>query len=63
MRESPKTEKMRLGDAYEEWLRRQSSQLKSMRHQKPPEDLYETWVKKRVEKKLRGPGRAKSVGG
>jgi hypothetical protein len=53
MRESPKTEKMRLGDAYEEWLKRQTSQQKGTRHQKPQAYFFETWIEKRVKKKLK----------
>lgn len=63
MRESRKTERMRLGDAYEEWLKRQSSGQKSSKHQKPPADLYETWVEKRVVKILETAARARPAAG
>ena len=55
MRESQKTEKMRLGDAYEEWLKRQRPQLKGARHQKPPGDVYEAWMEELVKKRLTKP--------
>jgi len=61
MRESPKTEKMHLGDAYEEWLKHQNSKTKGTRHQTPPGDLYEEWVKKRVGRRKKSPGRAASA--
>lgn len=55
MRESQKTEKMNLGDAYEEWLKHQSPKLKGARHQKPPGDVYEAWMEKLIKKRLAKP--------
>jgi len=52
LRESSKTERMHLGDAYEEWLKRQSPRQKGGRHEKPPADAYESWVEKMVKKRL-----------
>lgn len=64
MRESSKTEKMHLGDAYEEWLKRQRTQPeKTERPRKPEADLYETWVEKLVEKRVRVSSRAKLAKG
>jgi hypothetical protein len=62
MRESPKTEKMHLGDAYEEWLKHQTTRRKKARHpRKPVKDLYEAWVEKRVEKRLGVAGQSKQA--
>jgi len=52
MRESPKTEKMHLGDAYEEWLKNQRSQpSRGKGVKRAPGDMYEAWIQRQIEKK------------
>jgi len=54
MRESQKVEKTHLPrDAYEVWLEAQSSRASKAKHRNPPEDLYEAWVGKRVDGRVR----------
>jgi hypothetical protein len=54
MRESRKTEKTHLpADAYEEWIGSQVVKPAGERRQKKvSENQYESWVRKRVEKRL-----------
>lgn len=50
MRESRKGEKTHLPrNSMEEWLESQKPTLTEMKHENPPEDIFEAWVKKRVE--------------
>ncbi|MDV3293227.1 MAG: hypothetical protein LYZ70_03055 [Nitrososphaerales archaeon] len=60
MRESKRIEKTRLPrNSYEVWSEAQSPVASKAKHRNPPEDLYEAWVKKRVDGRA---GRA-SAGG
>lgn len=55
MRESRKTEKMRLPrDSMEEWLESQAPKPHEIKHEKPPKDVFEAWMEKRVEKSREG---------
>jgi len=57
MRESKKTEKTHLPKGSTElWLESLTPAKGEARHRNPPEDSYETWLKKRI-KKGRGPPR------
>ena len=50
MRESRKTEKMHLPrDSMEEWLESQRPKPSEVKHEKPPKDIFEAWMEKRVE--------------
>lgn len=61
MRESSKTEKMHLGDASEEWLKKQRSQPgRAKGLKKAPEDMYEAWIQRQLRKKS---GRARAAAG
>jgi hypothetical protein len=52
MRESPKTERMHLGDAYEEWLKNQRLQPgKAKGLKKAPDDMYEAWILRQLQKR------------
>jgi hypothetical protein len=62
LRGSPKTEKMHLSDAYEEWVKHQSPPQGRVKHaRRPAEDLYETWIVKWVEKRLTASRRGKQA--
>lgn len=51
MRESRKGEKTHLPrDSTEVWLGTQKSSAGEAKQRKPPEDTYEAWVEKRVER-------------
>jgi hypothetical protein len=55
MRESKKTEKMHLPRGSTElWLESRTPTKGGVKHRNPPENSYETWVEKRVERS-RGP--------
>ena len=53
MRESEKIEKTHLPrSSYETWSDAQSPKAGETKHRKPPEDLYDAWVKKRAAGKV-----------
>jgi hypothetical protein len=56
MRESPKLDKTKLpGDTYEKWLVNQTKGPgRPGNRETPAKDSYETWIEKRVEKRLKG---------
>jgi len=55
MRESKKGEKTHLPkDSTETWLGTQKTAPTEAKHKSPPEDAYETWVKKRVGESRKG---------
>jgi hypothetical protein len=54
MRESKKTEKMHLPrGSDEEWLETQKPGLHGSRPRNPPENVYEAWLEKRVERRTK----------
>jgi hypothetical protein len=55
---------MHLVDSYEQWLGSQSAPREKARlPKKPAEDLYELWLVKRVERRLKTSGTQKRVAG
>jgi hypothetical protein len=60
MRERRSLEKKHLPESvYEVWLHSQSSSKEGRKHKTPAQDLYEEWVKKRVDATLEGPVRGR----
>lgn len=54
MRESRRTERMRLPrGSDEEWLDSQKPGPHGSRPKNPPENMYEAWLEKRIEKRRR----------
>jgi hypothetical protein len=52
MRESRRTEKMRLPkETGEDWLDSQKPRPQGKKHRNPPEDVYATWLSIRVERR------------
>jgi len=50
MRESRKTERMRLPpDSIEVWLATQTAKPVEVEHRNPPKDTYEAWIERLVE--------------
>jgi len=54
MRESRKKEKTHLPrNTYEVWLESQTPKPSEDKHSSPPADVFEEWMKKRVDRRLR----------